>query len=79
MPHSSDAYELVLKLIQQARGGAVDNLARANLAAAHQDASKTYGQSGQTLNEIIAEYQKRLDDVDEALLWFTFTGGDSDY
>ena len=68
---SDEAYDLVLKLIEQAKGGAVDNLARARLAASHQDASKLYGQSGQTLNEIIAEYQTRLDAVQEAWTWFT--------
>ena len=66
-----EAYELVLKLIEDAKGAAVDNLARARLAASHQDASKLYGQSGQTLNEIIAGYQKRLDTVQEAWTWFT--------
>lgn len=67
---SISSYELVLKLLRNEIGGAKDNLARARIAAAHQDASKIYGQSGQTLNEIIAGYQKRLDEVQAAKDWF---------
>ena len=66
----SNPEALVQSLIEREKGGAIDNLARARLAAGMQDASKLYGQSGQTLNEIIAGYQKRLDDVQDALDWF---------
>lgn len=39
-------------------GAARDNLARARAAARNCDPSKLWGESGQTLNEIIAGYER---------------------
>ena len=46
------------KLAEQDLAMARDNLARARSAAYGRDASLQWGQSGQTLNEIIQGYEK---------------------
>ena len=48
----------LLELAQNDLGSARDNLARARAAARGCDPSKEWGQSGQTLNEIIAGYEQ---------------------
>lgn len=51
----------VRALIEAAIGGLEDNLYRAKCAARGHDASKQWGESGKTLQQIIDEYQTELD------------------
>lgn len=48
----------LLKLAKDDLSNARDNLIRARMAARGVDPSKHWGQSGQTLNEIIANYEQ---------------------
>lgn len=57
----------LLELAQNDLGSARDNLARARAAARECDPSKQWGQSGQTLNEIIAGYEEWERDAMDAL------------
>lgn len=50
--------DIVIRALQDKLGAANDNLYRALRTAKAIDASKMYGQSGQTLNQIIAGYQE---------------------
>ena len=47
----------LMKLAEQDRANAADNLWRARAASRGCDPTKPYGQNTQTLNEIIAGYQ----------------------
>lgn len=56
--------QVVIKnALQDELGRAQDNLCRAKMAICAANADKMYGESGQTLNQIIQGYQERVDEV----------------
>lgn len=61
---------MVRELIVLHIGGYKDNLYRARHAAAQMDSSKQYGQSGQTLDEIIAGYEEPMQKWEAILEWY---------
>ena len=61
------AKAIAIKALENDLGDASDNLHRARHAATCQDASKPYGQSGQTLQQIIDGYQSWYDESKSAL------------
>lgn len=69
MDNYGEHYDYICRLIKREIGSADDNLARANLAAKTHPRDTYYGQSGQTLDEIIEGYEasKRL--PEEVLEW----------
>ncbi len=59
--------QVIKDALQKELGNAEDNLYRAKHAAEKCNPDLQWGQSGQTLNEIIAEYQQRVDEVKSAI------------
>jgi Ser/Thr protein kinase RdoA (MazF antagonist) len=57
----------LLKLAKDDLGAAQDNLCRARAATRHADPTAQWGDSGQTLNEIIADYEKWQSEALEAI------------
>lgn len=58
----------VIQAVKSQIANAEDNLFRANAAARSHDASKQWGQSGETLQQIIDGYQAEVDRWKRALL-----------
>ncbi len=55
--------QVIKDALQRELGNAQDNLHRAQAAAKNCDPSQQWGQSGETLNDIISGYQQRVDEV----------------
>jgi hypothetical protein len=69
MSDYKENYEYIERLIKREIGGVDDNLARANLMAKTHPLDKQYGQSGQTLGEIIEGYEAAKRRPEKALEW----------
>lgn len=70
MSDYKENYDYVWGLIKREVGAVDDNLIRANLAARSHPLDKQYGQSSQTLGEIIEGYEAQKRRAEEVLEWF---------
>ena len=62
----------VLKIVQNALGGAEDNLYRANMQFGKMTAKELeqeYGQSGNTCGSILSGYQNRVAELKRCVAW----------
>jgi len=70
MADYGENYDYVWGLIKREVGAVDDNLIRANLAARSHPLDERYGQSSQTLGEIIEGYEAQKRRAEEVLEWF---------